>query len=134
MFIYRILKIILLIFFTSVSCLTGAFSGDIEKKDMTIWEIKTNIKKLKERKEKVNNSWKKFLEQNWEIKNFLRKDLKKEDIDKILYLALKVWESNDRRKKVEFYKKLFPFVIKEQKKYFFAYIKGETIKLDKQKL
>ncbi len=134
MFILRIIKFFLFIIITSACFGVGAFSGEIQKKDMTIGEIKTNIKKLKEKKEEVNNSWENFLKNNWEIKDFLKINLKKEDIEKILFLAKKVWESNDRWRKVEFYKKLFPFVTKEQKDNFFAYIKWETAKLDKQKI
>gem|GEM_PF-5503352 len=62
----------------------------------------------------------------------MKKDLKKEDTAEILFLSKKVGNSDNRRKKIEFYKKLFTFVSKEKKAKFFEYIKEEIKKLDEK--
>ncbi len=108
-----------------------AFSGDI--KNESIWELKNNIKILSKKEIKVNNSWEKFLKNNWWIRDFLRKDLKKSEINKILFLEKKsnIWEN--KRKKIEFYKKLYPYIDLQKKEKFFNYIKEEIKKLEQKK-
>jgi hypothetical protein len=120
----------LLIAFTWVK----AFSWSLEKKDLSIWELKTSLKKLKEKKEIINSSWDSFIKNNWWIKNFLRKDLRKVDIDRILKLYRDSNFKDDKVKKINFYKSLYPYYVDlNKKKKFFEYIKEEFSKIDKQK-
>ena len=130
----KILKIFIVFFLFIAFTQVKAFSWSLEKKDLSIWELKTSIKKLKQKKENINNSWENFIKNNWWIKDFLRKDLREIDINRILKLYEESNSKVSKRKKIDFYKSLFPYYIDLSKKQkFFDYIKKEIKKIDEQK-
>ena len=147
----NILKLInkLSIFFIFILSFNYSFALDDNKK--TISELKNNIKELEADKKHVNFVFSSSLKEYWEIKEFIKNDLskkdinfilskinryklKKKEIDFIIKTQNKV-EENLWKKVVEFRKDLYaeirPYILKSKIELFNKFIEKDILRIKK---